>query len=391
MIIFLQIFLLYGGIFYSWLLEAEVVAMLWRFLISTLIVHAVVKKNKGKDPCVENKDTSTCKFCLAFTPEQLVQISTPSYKLKKEKREARKSETATPSKEPSELVDPANVSVIGVVGQAAVDKSPASSSVPPEKKLKKDKLPAKVQKSSDSSDSKAKKTSDSTDTRFAELDSKWSERFNRLEALLLLKTFNRLSLMRLKLHLLAHLLLTSLKILTHFSNLQGALAQTSLQKYISQPASWSRIHSLQLQSALARVSLLSSINQPASSHPTDRNLFHLHLSALARVPLQFCINQPASVSPTSRSPHRRTGTDTHALKEQSTSQPHTDRNRPPKSELSSTDPSSHRHKSSSKHHSQPHFDRPASTVATDTGSPSFLQRKDSVSSICSGTDSDFSD
>ena len=94
------------------------------------------EKNKGKDPCVENKDTSTCKFSLGFTPEQLAQISTPSYNLKKEKREARKSETATPSKESSELVDPANVSVIRVVCQTAVDKSPASSSVPPEKKLK---------------------------------------------------------------------------------------------------------------------------------------------------------------------------------------------------------------------------------------------------------------
>ena len=77
--------------------------------------------------------------------------------MKKEKREARKSETATPSKESSELVDPANVSVIGVVGQTAAEKSPASSSVPPEKKLKKDKLPAKVKKSSDSSDLKPRK------------------------------------------------------------------------------------------------------------------------------------------------------------------------------------------------------------------------------------------
>ena len=110
------------------------------------------EKNKGKDPCVENKDTSTCKFCLALAPEQLAQISTPSYKLKKEKREARKSETAIPTKESSELVDPANVSIIGVVGQSATDKSPASSSVPPEKKLKKDKLPTKVKKSSDSTD-----------------------------------------------------------------------------------------------------------------------------------------------------------------------------------------------------------------------------------------------
>ena len=90
------------------------------------------EKFKGGDPCVE-KDTLQCKFCLALTPEQLTQISTPSYKLKKEKREARKSESATPSHEPSELVDPANVSIIGVVGQPSADKSPASSSMPPEK------------------------------------------------------------------------------------------------------------------------------------------------------------------------------------------------------------------------------------------------------------------
>ena len=35
------------------------------------------EKNKGKDPCVESKDTTSCKFCSAFTPEQLAQISTP--------------------------------------------------------------------------------------------------------------------------------------------------------------------------------------------------------------------------------------------------------------------------------------------------------------------------
>ena len=135
------------------------------------------EKNKGKDPCVENKDTTTCKFCLALTPEQLAQISTPSYKLKKKKREARKSGTATPTKETSELVDPASVSVIGVVGQQETSKSSPTEHVPPEKKAKKEKLP-----------SKAKKSSDSTDSKIAELDSKWSERFNRLEALVLSKT-----------------------------------------------------------------------------------------------------------------------------------------------------------------------------------------------------------
>ena len=94
------------------------------------------EKNKGKDPCVESKNTSSCKFCSAFTPEQLAQISTPSYKIKKEKQglEARKSVTATPTKESSELVDPSTVSVIGVVGQEGSSqqsepvKSPPSSS-----------------------------------------------------------------------------------------------------------------------------------------------------------------------------------------------------------------------------------------------------------------------
>ena len=75
------------------------------------------EKNKGKDPCVESKDTTSCKFCLAFTPEQLAQISTPSYKIKKES--VRQGCLLLPPrmKDSTELVDPASVSVIGVVGQ----------------------------------------------------------------------------------------------------------------------------------------------------------------------------------------------------------------------------------------------------------------------------------
>ena len=53
-------------------------------------------KKKGKDPCVE-KPGSDCQHCKALTPEQLTQLSTPSYKLK-EKRD--KSDT-TPSKNAS--------------------------------------------------------------------------------------------------------------------------------------------------------------------------------------------------------------------------------------------------------------------------------------------------
>ena len=68
-------------------------------------------KKKGKDPCVE-KLGSDCQHCKALTPEQLTQLSTRSYKLKKEKRD--KSDT-TPSKNASTtkvtlsptLVDPA--------------------------------------------------------------------------------------------------------------------------------------------------------------------------------------------------------------------------------------------------------------------------------------------
>ena len=81
------------------------------------------EKNKGKDLCVESKDTTSCKFCLAFTLEQLAQISTPSYKIKKEKREARKSVTATPTKDSTELVDPASVSVIGVLARRKLHSS----------------------------------------------------------------------------------------------------------------------------------------------------------------------------------------------------------------------------------------------------------------------------
>ena len=61
-------------------------------------VHSVCArccdKKKGKDPCVEKPD-SDCQHCKVLTPEQLAQLSTPSYKLKKEKRD--KSDT-TPSK-----------------------------------------------------------------------------------------------------------------------------------------------------------------------------------------------------------------------------------------------------------------------------------------------------
>ena len=73
-------------------------------------------KKKGQDPCVE-KPGSDCLHCNALTPEQLSQLSTPSYKIKKEKCELKSS---TPAKNPPSsdntvsltLVDPALVSVV---------------------------------------------------------------------------------------------------------------------------------------------------------------------------------------------------------------------------------------------------------------------------------------
>ena len=53
-------------------------------------------KGKGEELCVANKDTVDCKLCNSLTPEQRSQLATPSYKIKKEKREAKRSESANP-------------------------------------------------------------------------------------------------------------------------------------------------------------------------------------------------------------------------------------------------------------------------------------------------------
>ena len=94
------------------------------------------EKGKGTDFCVENPQSSNCQICNAFTNDQRQQLATPSYRLKKEKREAKKLE-APPPQDNEELVDPSNVSVIGAVDNQGSVKSPASAP-PPDKKPKKD-------------------------------------------------------------------------------------------------------------------------------------------------------------------------------------------------------------------------------------------------------------
>ena len=76
-------------------------------------------KGKGKDPCVENPQSTDCNFCNTLTSDQHSQLSTPSYKFKKEKREARKETLITLTKDNStllnpSLMDPASVLVIGL-------------------------------------------------------------------------------------------------------------------------------------------------------------------------------------------------------------------------------------------------------------------------------------
>ena len=98
------------------------------------------------------------------------------------------------------LVDPALVSVVGVVdGQSTPGASALSEPVEKKKKTetkhssKSTKAEKSVKSSSNrptttSSDSKA--STSSTDMKIADMDKKWADRFNRLEALLLAKTID---------------------------------------------------------------------------------------------------------------------------------------------------------------------------------------------------------
>ena len=117
----------------------------------------------------------TCNSLMSDQRQQL------AYKLKKEKREAKLTET-TPSQDSEQLIDPSSVSVIGVIDEQGSVKSAVAP--PPDKKPKKDNKISKKEKSPSTKVSKH-----STDEKFAELDSKWSERFSRLEALIMAKSF----------------------------------------------------------------------------------------------------------------------------------------------------------------------------------------------------------
>ena len=140
-------------------------------------------KKRGQDPFAE-KPNVECQLCKALTPEQVSQLATPSYKLKKEKHD--KAESTPPKKDSSSstsvtlsptLVDPARVSVI-----RAVDGQDTGLSAQPAEKKKKVEEKKKSVKPKPSTSTAA---AVSTDQKFQELDQIWSDRFNQLEAILL--------------------------------------------------------------------------------------------------------------------------------------------------------------------------------------------------------------
>ena len=128
-------------------------------------------KGVGDDPCVKKLD---CQICKSFTPAQIHQLATPTYKERKERSEQKRVEgnaSTTPT-----LVDPSDVTLLGRV---SCDKSSPVDSTPKKKKC------------SDGSprSSKRKHSSKPTSDDLKSLDDKWSERFSRLEAMLINQSF----------------------------------------------------------------------------------------------------------------------------------------------------------------------------------------------------------
>ena len=307
-------------------------------------------KKKGEDPCVKSPE-SKCSFCDILTPEQLLQLATPSYRLKTEKREAKKMDT-TPSKD-NTLVDPTTVSVLGPVDTS-------TSSTPAEKKPKKDKP-----STSSSSASKSKKSSKAVpqDDKFDELDKKWTDRFNKLEALLLAKSFQP-------------------------SDQPAFSAAVKVPPAHSPPATISKDSEPFFQPlSTGRTGMDSSvlIHQSASQPGSEKSSTERtgkDISATKHLSSSQLVTDQQSAW--QKSP-RRTGKDSSASGHQSASQPSTDRQR--QAHHTGTDPSPTRRSTDSKARS----DRPRS-LATDSGSPTLhRRRRESSSSGSSASDSDFSD
>ena len=302
-------------------------------------------KKKGEDPCIKNPE-SECNFCNILTPEQLQQLSTPSYRLKKEKREAKKMDS-TPSKD-STLVDPSSVAVLG-----PVEPTTSSSPAVPEKKSKKD-------KPSSSSSSKAKKPTKAVeDAKFDELDKKWTDRFNKLEALLLAKSLQPVDQPTF-----------SAAVKVPPSHSPPATVTRDSEPFF-QPVSSGRT------GTDSSVLVHQSASQPGSeTTTTSSKRTGKDISASQHLSSSQLVTDQKSVRPSSSG---RTGKESAASEHRPASQPSSDRHR--LVTHTGTDPSS-----------KARSDQPKSTLATDSGSPSLhRQRRDSSSSDSSASASDYSD
>ena len=127
-----------------------------------------------EDNCVLKKD---CPICKAFTPEQIQQLATPTYRDRKNKEKKMVSSSPTPT-----FVDPSHVSILGKVEGEKANVKPETT--PAGKKKRSD-----TPKPSPRSSKKPSTSSRPSSEDLKNLDNKWAERFARLEAMLLSKSF----------------------------------------------------------------------------------------------------------------------------------------------------------------------------------------------------------
>ena len=130
-------------------------------------------KGVGEDACVLKKD---CTVCYGFTPEQILQLATPTYRERKSKEKKLVSSSPAPT-----LVDPSHVSVLGKVEG---DKVVQSETIPAAKKKKRSESPKPSSNKKKSSSGSKPSTDD-----LKKLDDKWAERYSWLEAMLLGTSF----------------------------------------------------------------------------------------------------------------------------------------------------------------------------------------------------------
>ena len=304
------------------------------------------EKGKGQDFCVENPNSADkCPICITFTSDQRLQLATPAYKIKKEKREA-KAADSTPSKETEEFVDLASVAVIGAIDSQGTVKS-AASAPPPEKKLKKEcKKDLKKVKSPSTT---ASSSQPNPDERFNELDNKWSERFSRLEALILAKSFEPTFTADVKVAP-THSPPQTQNVSEPFirpstSSLPGSGSSAEKHQSASKAVTSSQTSSIQFTGTGSSANKHQPASQSKSSRPTSAVKFPGQGSSATQ-------HQPASKTKSHRPSTMDCGTDPQ------------DTHRP----LAT--------------------DRSLSSDPTDTGSPALHQtRRDSISSLSSGADS----